>query len=447
MTNRFIERPRGFCALGGAVLTASALPGVVPIMHAAMGCGGSIYWNQYGSTGYLGAGYCGGLSVPSSNIQESDIVFGGLDRLDEQVRSTLEIVEADLYVILTGCTPDIIGDDIESVVRKYSSGGQSVIGAETGGFRGDGYAGYDILLSALANSYVKPAKAKTPNKINLFGVVPGQDAFWRGNLLKLRSLLERLGLEVNSFFTERDSLTGLLGSGEACLNVLVSDFFGLRTAEAYERRHGIPYLTNPLPIGPSATEDFLRRVGEALAIPRRTLENLISDERRGYFRYVERIADAYNDLDWQRYAIIVGDANYAPALTKFVADDLGWLPRLTVVTTSLEGKDEEKIDRVLGNLSCGCKVKVVYETDPSEVAGHFWRIAPRRSDSLHQLSFAPAFVIGSHLERPLATDLGAEHLTVTCPVGNRVVLNRGYAGFEGSLSLIEDLLSVIAFQR
>jgi nitrogenase molybdenum-iron protein beta chain len=36
---------------------------------------------------------------------------------------------------------------------------------------------------------------------------------------------------------------------------------------------------------------------------------------------------------------------------------------------------------------------------------------------------------------------------VSYPVGNRIVLNRGYAGYDGILSLIEDLLTVIAAQR
>jgi nitrogenase molybdenum-iron protein beta chain len=416
-------------------------------MHAAMGCGGSIYWNQYGSTGYLGAGYCGGLAAPSSNIQEKDVVFGGLERLEEQVKNTIELVDGDLYIILTGCTPDIIGDDIQSVVRKFRAEGANVIGAEAGGFKGDGYVGYDIVLSALAKSFVIPAKLKKAKKVNLFGVVPGQDAFWRGNLLKLRSLLEQLGLEVNSFFTEHDTLDGIKNSGDASLSIVVSEFFGLNAAREYEAIHGVPYSENPFPIGPTATEGFLRRISDLLKIPGKLVDALIERETKNYFRYVERVADAYNDLDWQRYAVVVGDANYAPAITKFIADDLGWLPELMVVTSPVEEEDEYKIDRVVGTLTSGYPVHVVYETDPTEVKNHFWRHIPRRTDALHQDVFSPGFVIGSHLEREFAADIGADHLTVSSPVGNRVVMNRGYAGFDGSLSLIEDILSVVAAQR
>jgi len=62
-------------------------------------------------------------------------------------------------------------------------------------------------------------------------------------------------------------------------------------------------------------------------------------------------------------------------------------------------------------------------------------------------SFSPAFVVGSHLERQLAVNIGAGHLTVTYPVGNRVVLTRGYTGYMGGLNLIEDIFSVLVAQR
>jgi nitrogenase molybdenum-iron protein beta chain len=445
--SKFIERPRTFCALGGALVTATALPNVVPIMHAVMGCGGSIYWNQYGSTGYLGAGYCGGLAAPSSNIQEKDVVFGGIERLEEQVRSTIELMEGGLYIILTGCTPDIIGDDIHSLVKKFQAEGCGVIGAETGGFRGDGYAGYDMILSALAGSFVTPKSRKKAKKVNLLGIVPGQDAFWRGNLIKLRSLLERLGLEVNSFFTEHDSLDEIKESGNASLSIVVSEFFGVKAAAEFESAHGIPYCESTFPIGPSATEIFLRKIASELKISGKRVDSLVEEETKNYFRYVERVADAYNDLDWQRRAVVVGDANYAPAITKFIADDLGWLPEMMVVTSPVNEDDEPKITRAVENLESSCPIHIVYETDPTEIKSHFWKYAPRRTDALHQDVFSPGFVIGSHLEREFAADIGADHLTVSSPVGNRVVLNRGYAGFDGSLSLIEDLLSVIVFQR
>lgn len=447
MKDRFIERPRSFCALGGALHTAVALPGVVPIMHTAMGCGGSIYWNQIGSTGYLGAGYCGGMAVPSSNVQEKDIVFGGTDRLTEQIEHTLTLVEGRLYLVITGCMTDIIGDDIQAVVKDFREKGVTIIGAETGGFKGDGYKGYDLVLQALFKDFVKKNDRKKKGKVNLWGIVPAQDAFWRGNIAIMRKLLTDLGLEVNTLFSENDSLDWLEQAGDAELNIIASEFYGVEAGKVFAEVHGVPYLATAFPIGPSATNRFLENVAAALQLETAAVNRVIEREEDVFYRYIDRIADAYNDYNFQRYAVVVGDGNYAPALTRFLADDLGWLPELTVVTQRFEEEAQSLIHKNLAQLSSGYQTHLVFETDASEIQHHLAKIWPRYQGQRFYDPLSPAFVVGSHQERELAKTIGAAHLTVTYPVGNRVVLNRGYAGYLGSLGLIEDLFSVLVAER
>lgn len=446
-TNTFIERQRTFCALGGALLTVTALPGAVPILHAAMGCATSIYFNQIGSTGYLGAGYCGGTATPSSNVGENEIVFGGLERLREQVANTIEIVEGGLYIVLTGCMTDIIGDDIQSVVREFRSDGVSIAGVETGGFKGDGYRGYDLVLQALFRDFVERGREKIPQKVNLWGIVPGQDPFWRGNLQHLASLLGRLGLTVNTFFAPEARLDDLQNAGEAALNIVVSRYYGIAAAQLFEEIHGTPFLSTALPIGPSATAFFLRQVAGALDIADTVAEALIAEENTRYYSNVERIADAYNDLDFQRYAVVIGDANYAPAITGFLAKDFGWLPELTIITDDLPADRREPLQSDLSNPASGFPAQLVFETDTSAMAGHLADTWPRfRGQRLYD-AFSPAFVIGSSLDREFAASIGAAHLSVSFPVGNRVILNRGYTGYAGAMNLIEDLLSVVVAAR
>ncbi|MFA5384470.1 MAG: nitrogenase component 1 [Eubacteriales bacterium] len=447
MKNRFIERPRSFCALGGAMLTAGAIPGAVPILHTAMGCGGSIYWNQVGSTGYLGAGYCGGMAVPSSNVKERDIIFGGTDRLAEQISNTVKLVEGDLYIVLTGCMTDIIGDDIQAVIRDFQAQDVPIIGAETGGFKGDAYKGYDLVLQTLIKNLIAKKEQKVDHKVNLWGIVPAQDAFWRGNLNNLRVLLSKLGLEVNSFFTENDTLDSVKNSGDAALNIVVSEFYGIEAADLFLEVHGVPYITSALPIGAAATEEFLHKIGEALKIEKDVTNKVIDREKSIYYKYIDRIADTYNDQDFQRYAVVVGDGNYAAALTRFLADDLGWLPELTIVTDNFEDEKKNKINKYLERVNSGYKTKVIYETDASEIQYHLSRHWPVSNGQRFYDAFSPAFVVGSHLERQLAKNIGAAHLTVTYPVGNRVVLTRGYTGYLGGLNMIEDILSVLVFER
>ncbi|MCK7473490.1 MAG: hypothetical protein MZV49_08160 [Rhodopseudomonas palustris] len=57
--------------------------------------------------------------MPSSNLGNQEVIFGGADRLDELIDSTLKVMEADLFVVQTGCIPGLVGDDVGSVVRRY----------------------------------------------------------------------------------------------------------------------------------------------------------------------------------------------------------------------------------------------------------------------------------------------------------------------------------------
>lgn len=456
----FIERPRSFCAMGGALLTAAAIPGVVPVLHAAAGCAGSVYWNQLGTTGYLGAGYCGGLSVPSSNVGEHEVIFGGEERLVEQVENTVRIMEGELYVVITGCMSDIIGEDVKAVAKRFREAGVPVTGVETGGFKGDGYKGYDLLLSELLRD--PPAAAgqadedrrdggrshgEEPARVNLLGIVPGQDVFWRGNLHYLEELLEALGLQVEAFFTPGSSAASLAAASEADLTVVASPSYGLQAAMALEEEHGVPWLSTPFPIGPTLTADFLRTVGEKTGVPAERIEQVTAREESGYYGYLERIADAYNDLDLQRYAVIVGDANYGPALARFLADDLGWLPKLTVLTSDDRIVPIPAAEETLGSFASGFETNLVYEADASRIPEHLAKTWEQNRGQRFYNSFTPSFVVGSNLEKEFARAIGAGHLSVTFPVGNRVVLSRGYAGYTGALTLIEDLLSVLVAER
>jgi nitrogenase molybdenum-iron protein beta chain len=273
------------------------------------------------------------------------------------------------------------------------------------------------------------------------------DPFWRGNLEGARHLLELVGLEVNSFFTPTDTLEGIRGAASAELNIVLSDLYGQGAAALFKEKHGTPFVTTPLPIGVSASEAFLRQVGDALSLDPELVERVIAREKRHYYQILEPLTDCYNDLDLQRYAVVVGDANYAVALTRFLADDLGWLPVLTVVTDRVHEDGQPAIAARVERLASGFATNVVFESDASQVLGHLHRVWPRAAGQKYYNSFSPAFVVGSSLDRELALQLGAPHLSVSFPVANRAVLDRGYTGFRGGLRLAEDVFGQIVVNR
>jgi nitrogenase molybdenum-iron protein beta chain len=130
----FIEKPRSACALSGALAAIGTLPGVVPIIHSALGCGGGLSMATSFGAGYLGSGYCSGSSAPSSGITEKEIVFGGNERLEEEITSTLELIDGELFIVATSCMTEMIGDDVFGVVNAFSGRGKPVIAISTPSF-------------------------------------------------------------------------------------------------------------------------------------------------------------------------------------------------------------------------------------------------------------------------------------------------------------------------
>jgi nitrogenase molybdenum-iron protein beta chain len=72
--------------------------------------------------------------------------------------------------------------------------------------------------------------------------------------------------------------------------------------------------------------------------------------------------------------------------------------------------------------------EVIFESD----SGKIWDAMEKE---------APNFIFGSSLDKDLAAKLGATKLSVSFPFTDRIVIDRGYAGYRGAISLIEDALS------
>ncbi len=444
-----IDRPRYTCTLGGALGTLKALPGkVVPIIHAAPGCGGNLGYTISLSAAYAGSGYASNQAVSSSCVTEKDLIFGGEERLREQIASTLEIMDGDLFVVLTACMVEVIGDDAKNVAAEFSQTEKPVLVAETGGFRGDSYDGYDITMELLVRDFVEPAAVKDPKVVNLLGVVPIMDIFWKKDLTILKQLLAELGFQANTFFGEYETLDNLKQSAKASMNIVLSDTYGLKAAECYKEKHGIPYITTPFPIGDAGTTEFLYQVGQALGVPNSQVDQVVARHRAEYYHYVEKVVDLYTDCDFQRYAAVISDANYAQAISRFLADDIGWLPDLVVITDQLSDFEQEKVAKRFENYRSGIKPHVFFDTDTSHVARHLKELWPDPPDDDHYHdSFDPAFVIGSSLDREFAESIQALHLSVSYPIANRMIINRGYAGYEGGLNLLEDIFTQLVACR
>jgi nitrogenase molybdenum-iron protein beta chain len=419
----------------------------VAIIHGSAGCGGNINTALNAGAGYLGGGYCGGAALPSSNVVERDVVFGGEARLREQIQSTLEIIDGDLYVVVTGCMVDMIGDDTAAVVSEFKNAEKPVIAVPTPSFKGNAFTGYELLLKGLIDQYIPKSEQREALSVNVLGIVPAQDVFWKGNLREIKRLLEKLGLQVNTFFGEGENLENFKNAGRASLNIVVSNNFGIDSARRFEEAHGIPYIVTPFPIGAVAGEVFLKTVGNALNIDPPHIARVVAEEKEVYYSYLERIADIYNDADLQRYAVVVGDSNYAPAITRFLSDELGWIPELAVVTDLLDANQQKTVGAQFGALNSSLSPAVYFDSDTSSVKKYLRDVWPRNRNNRYYDSMNPTVIIGSAFERDLAQEFGFPIVPVTFPLTSRCVMNRAYAGFTGGLSLTEDIITYLVMGR
>ena len=445
--SKFVERPRYSCALGGALSTLRAIYRAIPIVHASSGCGHNLHNATNAGSAYLGGGYCGATSLPSTNVTEKHIVFGGEDRLKEQIQSTLEIMDGDIYVVVTGCMVEMIGDDVESIVKDFAGVEKPIIAVSTPSFKGNSYYGYDLLLEGLVKQYIEPQKEKIEKQVNILGIVPGEDIFWKGNLKEIKRILRLIGIKANTLFGEGEDLNDIKNSANASLSIVLSEVYGKKAAETYKEVHNIPYITTQIPIGYIQTEKFIRKIGEHFNISKRAINKALVNERNIYYDYFERFLDIYTDADLQRYAVIVGDANYAPSLSRFVSDELGWLPKLAVVTDLLNENEKNIVAKQFEGFESGLETTVRFDSDTSSVKKYVREVWEPNKNQRYYDSMEPIVVIGSIFEKDLAASINAPLVTVSYPITNRIVLNRSYIGFNGGLTLTEDILSSLITGR
>lgn len=415
--SNYLENPRASCALNGALAVASSLNKTIPILHAGPGCG--LQASIGVKSGYLG----GGIGCPSSNMFEREVVFGGLKRLKETIEGSLEVMEGDLYLVFTGCTSGIIGDDVESVVQKFKEKNVPIAYVETSGFKGDSYYGYEAVFTELVDQFAEKS-VKEEKLVNLFGIVPSQDITWKGDIEEIARILKSLGLKVNTFFTGHQGIDAIKKSPAAALNIILSPWLLEETSRIYkERFHVNTFRYAGLPIGPTATSDFIIKLSQHIPIDKTLVENVIKEEEDYVFSYFEDI----NAMITRYRFIVVGDVNTVLGLNRFLVNDYGQVPLLSIITDSIPEVYREDIEKELLNLEYARKPKIVYENDK-------WKI----SELIRDLQEEATLILGSSFEKEIGSELDIFTVTVSTPSTDSLILNKAYAGYRGCLTFLED---------
>lgn len=420
------ENPRGGCVLAGVSSVLEAIDRVCPIFHSGPGCCMQATAAEQGQSGHKDACFVSGVSIPSSNMLEKEVVFGGAEKLRTTIQGSLEVMDADAYFVLTGCTAGIIGDDIESVVSEFKEKGNKIYAIDTPGFAGDSSLGYETVWNTMIDKVILPPKSKDEKLVNIFGIIPYHDPFWSGTLEEFDRILSKLGLKVNTFYTKHQGIDVIEHCSEAALNIIINPWLFKGPAKKFEEKFGVPSIRYPgIPVGATDTTRFIRQVADALHLENTLVEKVIQEEEDYVYSY---LAQSIGVLSWKRFAV-AGDAAASVGITRYLANDYSFTPVLVVVTEKMyRPEDKERIENEIKNLEYATPPKIIFTSDQYEI-----------NKAIREEEQEITLLVGSTNEKEVALEKGIQYLNATFPMNERLVFNRTYAGYRGSLTLTEDL--------
>ena len=424
--SEIMENPKGGCALAGINSVLGALDRVCPIFHSGPGCCMQSSASEQGQSGHKSSCFVSSVSIPSSNMLEKEVVFGGVNKLRTTIQGAVDIIDADAYFVLTGCTAGIIGDDIASVTNEFLEKGIPVYPIETPGFTGDSNLGYETVWNTFLDKVIESDVPKDDKLVNIFGIIPYHDPFWSGTLEEIDRILSRLGLRVNTFFTKGQGIEDVKKSSSAALNIIVNPWLFKGPAAKYESKFGVPSLRIPgLFVGATDTSRFVRAVGEALKLDQDLVEKVIADEEKYVYNY---LGQAIGVLSWKRFAV-VADANNAVGFTRYLANDYSFTPVLVIVSEPVfRPEDKETIIKEITDLEYARPPKVLFLTDQYEI-----------NQAIREEEQEITLLVGSSNDREIALEKDIQFILGSFPMSERLIFNRTYAGYRGSLTFTEDI--------
>lgn len=425
-----VEAPRYGCALAGVYGTVLGLKNAVPILHSGAGCG---VGNLFGTL-YAGGESCGvnegGTATPCSCLVEEHVILGGEEKLDNLINSTIELFNSNFYVVIAGCVPSLIGDDVDSVVENYQDD-HPIIHVNAPGFKAHSLEGHNLFWDAIIDSDLLEEQPIEKSTVNIFGVVPYNHVFWKGDLYEIKKLFASIGVKANVIFGDGDGLQNIKDIPKAEYNIVLNPWVGVRAAEKLKEKFGTPFLTFPgIPVGAKQTSSLLYRVAEKLSLDETVVDNFITEKEEWFYRFAEYPGDALILCRPNQYFAVVADSAYAISYTKFLTNEIGYLPDIVQITDNPPIEVRQKIvDEINNSLESTIKPDIVFEADTYRIR-----------NNLNNRPFA--FLLSSSLEQPTALEeWGACHVSASFPIYGNAVLVNHYGGYYGGLTLLEDLVS------
>lgn len=391
------------CVYCGARVVLNPITDAYHIVHGPIGCA-SYTWDIRGS---LSSGADTFRTSFSTDLRETDIVFGGEKKLSAAIDELVEKCSPKLMFVYATCIVGVIGDDIEAICKaKEEKYGIRVIPVKAPGFSGTKSLGYKLACNAIMQ-LITPFKDIPKQKgINILG-----DFNLAGEMWIIKKYLSKIGINVISTFTGDSSYDTLIKAPSAQMNIVQCAGSSTYLANQMEEQMGIPFIKVSF-FGIEDTTNSLIRICEALG-DYEALEKAIEFAKTESIKAQAFMEKYIPKLKGKKAAIYVGGGFKAISLIRQF-NEMGI--ETVVVGTQTGQKDDYDIIQSLVNED----TIILDDANPAELEQF---MLEKNADIL----------VGGVKERPLAYKLGVAF----CDHNHE--RKHALAGFEGVVNFTEEI--------
>jgi len=393
-------------AFEGALWVATGVKDAATIFHAPPGC----YINQH--VNMLVNDWT--LELYSTNLSYANVMQGAEEKLEEVMHKVINKKKPKAIFVVTAPSVEVTQDDVEGVANKVGFKDTIIIRPPIGGIVSDGKE--EAFLRML--DLMEPSSERKDRTVNLLG--PTHSTFnWMADVCELKRMLAGIGVTVNTVMAAGATVDEIKRAPQAGLNLCMYPYdCGGKVAREMEKRFGVPYRDEIVPIGFENSAHWLEQVAHFFGIEDTPF---VREEMKSALDFAR--ANMFFTVTFEMTAALSFDNNntYAVGISEFFKGEAGVEIVMCSVSNELAAEKIRNVcSDVLVNPTIEEKRDMFVSTAPMAIFGNFYDKKVSMDEGFKNFIFADIPTIGY-----LSTE--------NCP----------FMGFRGAKFLVQSLVNEV----
>lgn len=426
------------CQPAGAQFVSIGVKDCIGLVHGGQGCVMFVrlIFSQHFKESF---------ELASSSLHEDGAVFGACGRVEEGVDVLLaRYPDVKVIPIITTCSTEVIGDDVDGVIRKLNEGllkekypdrEVHLIAIHTPSFVGSMISGYDVAVRDFVRHFA--TRGEPNGKLNLItGWVNPGDVKALKHLLGAMDIDATVLFEIESFDSPLmpdgsavshggTTIDDLRSTPNALGTIALNRYEGAKAAEWLQKEYQLPTLIGPTPIGIRNTDTLLYNLKQLTGKP--IPQSLVKERAIA----MDALTDVTHMFLAEKRVAIYGSPDLVIGLAEFCID-LEMKPVLLLLgDDNVNYKKDSRLLTLQENVDWD--MEVITNAD-------FWDLEDRIKNQGLELDL----ILGHSKGRFVAIDNNIPMLRVGFPTYDRAGMYRNpVVGYEGAIWLAEQMANLI----